>query len=64
MALLGPPAPRVAAVKNFIWCSVENIEGTFREMFATIFPGNWRTKICEKNCQNRGRVNREVQTVN
>ena len=47
--MLGPEAPRVAAVKkNLIWCTVENIEDFSWKLFCGHFPGNWRTKICEK----------------
>ena len=46
-----PRPPELQQWKNLIWCTVENVED-FRVIFAAIFPGNWRTKICEKFRQN------------
>ena len=45
---LGPEAPRVAAVKKLNLLHRGKCRGFFVNFFAAIFPGNWRTKICEK----------------
>ena len=49
---LGPPIPRVAQWKNFGPKSVEfevlMCGGISVKFLAAIFPGNWRTKICDK----------------
>ena len=50
--LLGPKAPRVAAVKKLNLVHRGKCRGFFVKFLAAIFPGNWRTKICTKICQN------------
>ena len=52
--LLGPEAPRVAAVKKLNLVHRGKCRGFFVKFFAAIFPGNWRTKISEKFRQNFG----------
>ena len=49
---LGLPAPRAAAVKELYLAHCGKCRGFFVNFFAAIFPGNWRTKICETFRQN------------
>ena len=35
----------LAIEKNFMWCTVQNVEDFFVKFLAAIFLGNWRTKI-------------------
>ena len=60
--LLGPPAPRVAAVKKTLFGTVWKMSRIFVNFIAAIFPGNWRTKICKNFRQKFRRIFRRSLT--